>query len=156
MLKGKALMLGVEVEGIFHTVAYASSHKLDVSAQTGEVSSKDHNDKSVAIEVTGIGWSVTTDNMVEDNSAIVACGYKTLKSLILSGLPLKIQVRYFEESIGKDSLGQNNDWYKWEPDAQAVISGDAIVTALTLNAPNKQNATYSATFTGKGEYDVGQ
>lgn len=156
MLKGKALMIGVKIGDNFHTVAYAQSHSLELSAQTGEISSKDHNDKSVAYEITGMGWSVSTDNLVEDNSSLVACGYSSLKALILAGLPVSLHLRYFADSLGKDSLSVSNDWYNWDIDSEAVISGDAIVTSLNLNAPNKQNATYSATFTGKGEFNIGE
>lgn len=147
-------MVGVEIEGNFHTIAYSTSHTLEMSAQTGEISSKDHNEKSTDYEITGISWSVSTDNLVEDNLISVNCGYRSLKDLILAGLPVKIALRYFDGSLGQDSLSKSNDWYEFDTASQAIISGDAVVTDLNLNAPNKQNATFSATFTGKGEFIV--
>lgn len=149
-------MLGVEILGIFHTIAYATNHTLELAAQTGEISSKDHNDRSVGVEITGMSWSINTDNLVEDDASLVACGYSSLKSLMLSGQPFRVHLRYYDASIGTDSLKDNNDWCQKVDDAQAVISGEAIMTSLNLNAGNKQNATYSATFTGKGEFIIGE
>jgi predicted secreted protein len=40
-------------------------------------------------------------------------------------------------------------------EAEAIIRGQTIVTSLNLNAPNKENASYSATFTGKGAFTIG-
>lgn len=155
MIKGKAIMIGVETGGTYHTVAYATSHRLSLSAQTGDVSTKDHNDKSVGVEITGMSWELSTDNLVEDNKGLVACGYGRLKELALAGKPLNMQLRYFDAAIGADSLDNNNDWYAIQDNSELLVSGQTIITNLDLNAPNKDNATWSATFTGKGEFDIG-
>lgn len=154
-MKGKAIMLSIEVGGAYHTIAYATNHTFGASAQTSDPSTKDHNDQSVGAEVTGMSWNVNTDNLVEDNHALVNCGFKTLKEVIKAGKPINIHLRYYEDSLGKDSLNDKNDWVGKVPDAEAIISGQTIVTSLRLNAPNKENASYSATFTGKGAFTVG-
>lgn len=157
MLKGKAIMIGVMIGGSYRTIAFANSHTLEMSAQTGDISTKDHNDKGVSSTVTGIGWSISTDNLMEDNDTLVACGFKTLKEVITAGLPISVHVKYFSESIGADSLGKSNNWYAVDADnsAETIIGGQVLVTSLNLNAPNKENASYSATFTGKGAFTVG-
>ena len=35
-----------------------------------------------------------------------------------------------------------------------ICSGSVVVTQLTLNAPNRQNATYAAQLTGYGNFNV--
>jgi hypothetical protein len=36
-----------------------------------------------------------------------------------------------------------------------LMSGSVIVSSLSINAANRQNATYDATLTGYGDYTVG-
>jgi hypothetical protein len=94
---------------------------------------------------------------MEDNDTLVACGFKTLKEVITAALPISVHVKYFSESIGADSLGKSNNWYAVDAgdSAETIIGGQVLVTSLNLNAPNKGNASYSATFTGKGAFTIG-
>ena len=45
--------------------------------------------------------------------------------------------------------GQNN-----RTASSTIVSGSAVLTQLTINAANRQNATYDAQLTGYGEYTV--
>ena len=36
-----------------------------------------------------------------------------------------------------------------------IVSGSVVLTQLTMNGPNRQNATYDAQLTGYGAYTVG-
>ena len=38
--------------------------------------------------------------------------------------------------------------------SSTIVSGSVVLTQLTLNGPNRQNADYSATLNGYGEYEV--
>jgi hypothetical protein len=38
--------------------------------------------------------------------------------------------------------------------SSTIVSGSVILTQLTLNGPNRQNADYTATLNGYGNYDV--
>ena len=148
-------MLGVEIDGQFHTVAFSNGHTFDASAQTAEIITKDHPANCADYEVTGFSWSLTTDNLVEDSKTAVKCGYNVMMKAAKEMKPINVRLAYFEEANTMDAVtGTNNmDWHEIA-DPVVVVSGQAIITNLELHAPNKQNATYKATLSGKGPFVV--
>lgn len=153
MIKGKSLMLSMKTDGEWHTFAWATSHSIDMSAQTSELATKDNYGGVACPEVTGLSWTLKTDNLMEDEAANVALGYNALKQLAQNRDALDIQVTYFEEAVNGESYNAGNDWHKVGV-GRAVLSGKAIITNLTMNAPNKEKSTWSATLTGKGAFNI--
>ena len=155
-MKGKALMLGVEIDSQFHTVAYATGHTFETSAQTGEITTKDHPGDCADFEVTGFSWSISTDNLVEDSKTAVACGYNVMMKAAKNKLPVNVSLSYFEDAENGETIESTNyvDWFE-KGSPVAVITGKAVITSIELNAPNKQNATFRATLTGKGAFTIG-
>ena len=76
----------------------------------------------------------------------------TATSLLTRTLTLqnvsKMCFGYFADSIGKnvETGGENGSWKKPE----AILEGNFIVSSFSMNAPNKDNVTYTAEFVGQG------
>jgi hypothetical protein len=71
-------------------------------------------------------------------------GAKTLadlESIHEAGTPVKWKI----SNVGSD----NN-----RTASSTIVSGSVILTQLTLNGPNRQNADYTANFNGYGDYTV--
>ena len=55
---------------------------------------------------------------------------------------------YFADSIGKDveTGGENGSW----KNPESILEGLFMVSSFSMNAPNKDNVTYTAEFVGQG------
>ena len=97
-------------------------------------------------EPTGLSYDISTSALVRGNDTITSTvAGKTLadiESIYEAGTPVKWKIC--------NVSGAN------QRTAGAVIaSGSVLLTQLTLNGPNRQNATYDAQLTGYGPYTVG-
>ena len=154
MLKGKALMLSMKLEDTWHTFAWATAHSIDMNAQTADLATKDNYGGVQLPEVTGISWTLKTDNLVESRASGVKLGFSILKQVAQNRDEIDIRVSYFEAAErGESYQSGDNDWESVDV-GHLVLSGKVIITNLTMNAPNKERATWSATFTGKGAFEV--
>lgn len=151
-IRGKALMVAVSEGEAWHTLGASTSHSLTVSVQTADITTKDDNDKGINKEATGKSISLSTENLL----AVAAGGsdsvlFVNLLSKAVEGKALKLMFGYYPNSIG-NSVGESDDW---GAASDVIVSGDFICTNLSINAPNKENATYSAEFSGQGMPTVG-
>lgn len=120
-------------------VAASTSCTLHVSAQVEDSSTKDSEGAWAENEVTGINWDVSVDALVTiDDTDTTA---KHLEDLTVGS---KYIVR-FSQTAGEDGE-QNRD----AVETLLQFSGYAYLTDLSVNAPNRQNATFTAQFTGDG------
>lgn len=142
IIKGKDLMLFNE-NG--HSWAFATNHTLTITAETTDVSSKDHGIWSGA-EISKYSWEITSENLytVED--------YDSLFSAMLAGDKVKVRFGLKNQSEGAD--GKNvadgtTTLHFWTAGA-SFYEGYVLITSLTANANNGENATMSVTLTGVG------
>lgn len=128
-------------------IASAVSLSLHVSVSLEEASTKDTDEGNWQIqEPTGISYDISTSALVRGNdtitSSVQAQGLADLESIFEAGTPVKW--------IIANTSGANQ-----RTKGTTIVSGSCIVQSLTLNGPNRQNATYDASLAGYGPYTVG-
>lgn len=141
IIKGRDLML-FNSDG--HSYAYATNHTLSITAETSDISSKDHGVWG-ASEVSKYSWEITTENLytVDD--------YDSLFNSMIAGTP--ITVRFGLKATPADPTmtpAEGNLALPYWTSQNSFYQGKVIITSLTVNANNGDNATYSLTLTGVG------
>lgn len=146
VIKGSDMMLFVGGKSI----AYATNHTLNISADTKETSSKDSGGKWQTSEVGVLSWTCSTENLCGDDGEGV--GYEELIDMMIARKPI----------TGVFALeGNSKDYYEgkldavptdgWTAKAGKGYTGQMIITNVDVNAPNGDNATFKVDFTGVGE-----
>ena len=96
-------------------------------------------------EPTALSYDISTGALVRSGetitSAVGAKGLDDLETIYEAGTPVKWKIA----NVG----GDNN-----RTASSTIVSGSVILTQLTLNGPNRQNADYTAQLNGYGEYTV--
>lgn len=137
IIKGRDLMLFDE-QG--KSYAWATNHTLTITAETSDISSKDHGIWSAA-EVSKYTWEITSENLFTSTE------YDKLFDAMLAGTAIKIKFGLKKEEGSKNVA--DGDYSEWSVGA-SFYEGNVIITSLTANANNGENATYSVTLTGSG------
>lgn len=137
IIQGEDLMLFMGGKSI----ACATNHTLTISTETSDTSHKDIKGSWKSSTVKAFSWEVSTENLFTLDGA--GKQYDDL----FDAMTGKVEV---DVVIGKPStVVVGADGYT--PATTGWYKGKAIITSLTLNMQNGDNATYSATFTGVGE-----
>lgn len=144
-IKGRALMLALKLEGTsYRTIAGSTGHSLTVSLQTADVNTKDTYDMSVYKEVTGKSISLSTENLIAMSPGD-GVGVYGLMDVLMQGMPVEMSFGYYQDTSGAEAPEQN-----WGEPSRLLVNGTFLVSSLSVNASNKDNATYSAEFSGQG------
>lgn len=127
-------------------IAAAKSLSLHVSMTLEDATTKDTTGNWQIQEPTGLSYDISTSALVRGNdtiiSAVAAQDLASIESIYEAGAPVKWKIC--------NVSGAN------QRTAGAVIaSGSVLLTQLTLNGPNRQNATFTAQLNGYGAYTVG-
>ena len=127
-------------------IAAAKSLSLHVSMTLEDATTKDTTGEWQIQEPTGLSYDISTSALIRGNdtitSAVAAQDLASIETIYEVGAPVKWKIC--------NVSGAN------QRTAGAVIaSGSVLLTQLTLNGPNRQNATYDAQLTGYGTYTVG-
>ena len=127
-------------------IAAAKSLSLHVSMTLEDATTKDTTGNWQIQEPTGLSYDISTSALVRGNdtitSAVAAQDLASIESIYEAGTPVKWKIC--------NVSGAN------QRTAGAIIaSGSVLLTQLTMNGPNRQNATYDAQLTGYGAYTVG-
>ena len=127
-------------------IAAAKSLSLHVSMTLEDATTKDTTGNWQIQEPTGLSYDISTSALVRGNdtitSAVLAQDLASIESIYEAGTPVKWKIC--------NVSGAN------QRTAGAVIaSGSVLLTSLTIQGPNRQNATYDASLTGYGPYSVG-
>lgn len=141
IIKGRDLML-FNSDG--HSFAYATNHTLTITAETSDISSKDHGVWS-ASEVSRYSWEISSENLYTTED------YDSLFTSMLAGTPLTI--RFGLKATPADPTmtpADGNLALPYWTSQNSFYEGKVIITSLTANAANGENATYSLTLTGVG------
>ena len=133
---------------VFEVIAAAKTLQLHVSVSTEVATTKDTTGMFDVIEPTGLAYDIST-------SALVSSG-ETITSEVPGIDFLGAETYVLVDNIVKWKIcnvqGDNNRSAVSEP---PIVQGDAIVQQLTVNAQNRQVATYTLNLTGNGDYTVG-
>lgn len=148
---GKDLM--VFCEG--RSIALATSHTLQVTANTTDTTTKD-NGMWQSSEVTSFTWTMSSDNLVScDTTDSSTYGWGTDKLFALWKAAQPVQLVFATTSHGHPYISDVST-ADWVPNTSYVLaSGNALITSINVNAANGDNATMSVSFQGVGELTLG-
>ncbi len=142
IIKGRELMLFDGTNS--HSFAYATNHTLTLTSELATISSKDHGMWDGG-EVQRFTWEISAENLYTEGD------FETMFDHWTAGD--KITVKFGLKSEDLDGIvGEPNEF--WTLDASKVYyQGDVIITSLTANANNGDNATYSVTLRGVSKFE---
>lgn len=145
VIKGSDMMLFVGGKSI----AYATNHSLNISADTKETSSKDSGGKWQTSEVGVLSWTCSTENLCCDEGAGMT--YKELVKMMVDRKPVT-GVFAMEGNSANYADGKLDaaPTAGWTAKTNSGFTGQMIITNIDLNAPNGDNATLKVDFTGVG------
>lgn len=147
---GKKLMLFVkDGDNNYTTIAYATNHTFTTSASTVSVASKDDPDvqsgagKWDSQDLDMFSWSISAENLYAyEGNGMTA---DAVMDKYLKGILLDVKFGLAETSTTGAPAGG------WGEEAdKKMLSGQAYITSLDINASNDGRATMSITLTGKG------
>ena len=138
VINGSDLMLFING----NSIAFATSHSLSLSAETVETSSKDNGGKWTSKSVRKLSWNTNTENLYSTEGEGTV--FSELFNLWTAGT--EIDVIFALSSDSSESVPEEG----WTPSTTGQYKGKVVITSLELNAPNGDNATFSASFEGVG------
>jgi len=126
-------------------VAGAKSLSLHISMTLEDATTKDTEGDWQVQEPTALSFDISTNALVRSGdtitSTVQAQDFASIEDIYEAGTPVRFQIA--------NTSGANN-----RTKGAIICSGSVVVTQLTLNAPNRQNATYDTQLTGYGIYTV--
>ena len=126
-------------------IAAAKTLSLHVSLTMESSVTKDTVGDYDIQEPTALNYDITTGALVRSGetitSAVGAKSLSDLETIYEAGTPVKWMIA----NVG----GDNN-----RTASSTIVSGSVVLTQLTLNGPNRQNADYTANLNGYGDYTV--
>ena len=127
------------------SIAFSTSHKLSISAETVETSSKDSGGKWVAKAVRKLSWNMSTENLYSLEGA--GKTYDDLFTMMTGRTEIDAIFTVEKDYATKaDEVPAGG----WLPMTTGQYKGKVVITSLELNAPNGDNATFTASFEGVG------
>ena len=127
------------------SIAFATNHKLAINAETVETSSKDSGGKWVTKAVRKLSWNMSTENLYSVDGA--GKTYDDLFTMMTGRQEIDAVF-----SLEKDYASKADEVPEagWTPITTGQYKGKVVITSLELNAPNGENATFTASFEGVG------
>lgn len=144
-VKGQNIRLYLSEDTQF--VAGATSLTVNIQLDMQDASTKDTTNGWEAPEPVGISWDVSTDALVYDDDPVTGTTGGSLLADMISPLLAAPENTGGMEADVCMADGSNN-----RTKGSSLISGMVIPTGMTINAQNRQNATYTAQFTGLGMF----
>ena len=127
-------------------IGAARQLSLHVSVQMESATTKDTAGDWDVQEPVGISYDISTTALVRSGETITSqVGAKSLadlETIYEAGTPVKWLIA--------NTSGANN-----RTKGSVIASGSCIIQTLTMNAQNKQSASYTAQLQGYGSYNVG-
>ena len=144
MVVGDKLMLFVEITKELQKevvpIAFGTSCGIDISADTIDTSNKMSGNWKEYL--TGqLGYTVSSESMLSLKTGHLS--FVTLKELMKKRTPIPFVIAKTEESEGDFPKGEE------------YVKGNAIITALSMNADNGAICTSSVTLQGTGPLEDG-
>ena len=125
-------------------VAFATSCTVHVSAQLESSSTKDSTNGWEKQEITGMNWDISVDALYSVDTD--ATGVNGVDALDLILAQQQIDVEFTQAAGEKNRVPETGD---------IKYSGKAWVNDVSVNAPNRQNTSYTLQATGDGELTKG-
>ena len=126
-------------------VAGAKSLSLHVSMTLEDATTKDTTGDWQVQEPTALSFDISSNALVRSGDTITSTvqgqDFASIEDIYEASTPVRFQIA--------NVSGANN-----RTKGAIICSGSVVITQLTLNAPNRQNATYDTQLTGYGIYTV--
>ena len=126
-------------------IAAARTLSLHISLQMESATTKDTTGEWDIQEPTALSYDISTGALVRSGETITSqVGGKSLadlETIYEAGTPVKWKI--------SNVSGDNN-----RTASSTIVSGSVVLTQLTINGPNRQNADYTAQLNGYGIYEV--
>ena len=127
-------------------IAGAKTLSLHVSLSLEEATTKDTTGDWVIQEATGLSYDISTNALVSSGDVITSQvggqSLDNLEAIYEASNPVKWQIA--------NVSGANQ-----RTKGAVIASGSVVISQLTINAANRQTATYDAQLQGFGPYTVG-
>jgi predicted secreted protein len=127
-------------------IAGAKTLSLHVSLSLEEATTKDTTGDWVIQEATGLSYDISTNALVSSGDVITSQvggqSLDNLEAIYEASQPVKWQIA---------NVSGDNQRTK----GAVIASGSVVISQLTINAANRQTATYDAQLQGFGPYTVG-
>jgi len=139
VLNGSDLMLFITSGGTAKTIAFAKSHKVDIKGKTRETSSKDSgiwDEKKMG----RLGWSMSADAMATVDAP--SFSYDDIYGLMIARTPIAV--------FSSLATGTAPAYAHSTVAGSCGYTGNAIITDLSLDAKDEDNASFSITLEGTG------
>ena len=134
------------------TLAFSTSHKLSISVETAETTSKDNGGgKWKSATAKKISWNVSSDNLFIEKSTAVELkqlGFGDIFDSLVARTPVEVIFTSATEAEGDST--EAIPATGWTASGTGTYKGKAIITSLEANAANGDNATYSVQLEGVG------
>ena len=127
-------------------IASAKSLSLHVSMSMEDATTKDTTGDWQVQEPVGLSYDISTSALMRSGdtvtSSVAGNTLADVMSIYEASEPVKWQIAAVSGTNNRDK-------------GAVIASGSVVITSLTLNGPNRQNATYDAQLNGYGIYTVG-
>ena len=127
-------------------IASAKSLSLHVSMSMEDATTKDTTGDWQIQEPVGLSYDISTSALMRSGdtvtSTVAGNTLADVMSIYEASEPVKWQIAAVSGANNRDK-------------GAVIASGSVVITSLTLNGPNRQNATYDAQLNGYGIYTVG-
>lgn len=144
VINGSDLMLFIGGKSI----AFATNHTLTINVSTVETTSKTKDEIGggwVSNKPQNTSWEISTDNLYSIDGE--GQNFADLFDAVTNGTELTGVFMAISRGTGVPTGG----YVPGTTAGQVKYTGTVIVTNLTLNAQDGENATFSATFQGVGQ-----
>lgn len=127
-------------------IASSKSLSLHVSLSMEDATTKDTTGDWQVQEPVGLSYDISTSALMRSGdtvtSSVAGNTLADVMSIYEASEPVKWQIAAVSGTNNRDK-------------GAVIASGSVVITSLTLNGPNRQNATYDAQLNGYGIYTVG-
>lgn len=153
IIQGGDLMLFVNTavsgDPVYKSIGFATNHTLEINAETSDVASKDHGIWNTK-EIKTFSWSCSSENLYSNNEEGV--GYVELFDYMVAKKHIKAVFSLKSAATGVAGLAvPEGGWTPTATSGQPKLEGEMVISSLSLNAPNGDNATFTVNFEGASE-----
>lgn len=127
-------------------IAGAKTLSLHVSLQLEDATTKDTDGTWAVQEPTGLTYDFSTNQLVDSGETITSS---------VNGQTMASIMEYYEASDLLYWQVANVSGANQRTKGNVIVSGQCRISSITINAANRQVATYDTSFAGYGEYTVG-
>ena len=139
IIKGDDLMVFVDGK----SVAFATNHSLNISAEEISINSKDHGVYG-SLEIGKISWEISSENLFS------VSGYDKLFDAMVGRTEVEVVFGLKKEEKTVDDV----DFSGFTPSTDSTqYKGKAYITSLQASANSGENSTFSVTLKGKGKIE---